>query len=63
MKDNRIKLENILLKYGISVIDATTGRTNPTLGELIDEPANEIEALYEKAEQIRDEMREDGIAV
>lgn len=32
-------------------------------GAMMDEPMNEIEALYEKAEQLRDEIREDGIYV
>lgn len=57
---SNIKLENILLKFAIRVLDVSNGKGNPTLGEMIDEPVNEIEALYEKAEQLRDELREDG---
>lgn len=57
---SNIKLESILLKFAIRVLDVSNGKGNPTLGEMIDEPVNEIEALYEKAEQLRDELREDG---
>ena len=77
---SNIKLENILLKFAINVLDVSNGKGNPTLGEMIDEPVAAIEKLfdityeddaanrriveqYERAEQIRDELREDGIAL
>jgi hypothetical protein len=74
---SNIKLENILLKFAIRVLDVSNGKGNPTLGEMIDEPAAEIEELYgvsdddgiygteeqyERAEQLRDGLREDGVA-
>lgn len=60
---SNVKLENTLLKFAINVLDVSNGKGNPSLGEMIDEPVNEIEALYEKAERARDGLREDGIDV
>lgn len=79
---NDVKLENILMKFAIRVLETQSGKENPTIGELIDTPRDEILALfgvddeteenedvfgteeqYEKAEQLRDSMREDGISV
>lgn len=40
---NRIKLENILLTFGNRLLEVAGNKDNPTLGELIDTPADEIE--------------------
>lgn len=42
-----VDLETILLKYGNRVLDVRNGKENPTLGELIDTPAQELEALVQ----------------
>jgi len=42
------ELENILLAFGNRLLDVANGRENPTLGELIDTPRNEIKALIAK---------------
>lgn len=41
------KLENILLEFAMDVMDMDRGKTNPTIGELIDKPANKILELFE----------------
>lgn len=46
---NRIKLENILLEFGNRLLDVANNKENPTLGELIDEPANAIDKLVTNA--------------
>lgn len=38
------ELEIILTKYANAVLDAKNGKTNPTLGELVDKPKQAIEA-------------------
>ncbi len=40
-----ISLELILLKYGNAVLDARSGKANPTLGELLDVPREAIVEL------------------
>ena len=39
------KLEITLLDFANKVLDARNGMTNPTLGELIDNPKDKIKAL------------------
>jgi hypothetical protein len=39
------KLENTLLKYANAILDAKNGKTNPTLGELVDEHRQEVKDL------------------
>jgi hypothetical protein len=39
------KLELILLKFANRVLDVKNGKENPTLGELVNVPLNEIMAL------------------
>jgi hypothetical protein len=37
-----IRIENILLKFGNRLLETASGKGNPTLGELIDEPTADI---------------------
>jgi hypothetical protein len=41
------KIELILLKFANDVLDVRNGKTNPTMGELIDKPTKEIIRLLE----------------
>lgn len=41
-------IESILLEYGSKVIDAHNGKTNPTIGELLEEPTQKLMALLEE---------------
>ena len=41
------KLELILLRFANDVLDVKEGKTNPTMGELIDKPTKEIIKLLE----------------
>ncbi len=41
------KIELILLKFANDVLDVKEGKTNPTMGELIDKPTKEIIKLLE----------------
>jgi hypothetical protein len=39
------KLENIVLEYSIKLLNAANGKENPTVGELVDKPKEQIKAL------------------
>jgi len=41
------KIELILLKFANDVLDVKEGKTNPTIGELIDKPTKDIIRLLE----------------
>lgn len=58
MTDTRVKLENIILKFAIRILDLHKGKEDPTIGELIDEPADAIEALYDEKNAITRAMEE-----
>jgi len=42
------KLELILLKFANRVLEVKNTNKNPTLGELIDTPLNEVKALFKE---------------
>jgi len=49
------KLTNILLEFAMDVMDMDRGKTNPTMGELIDKPANKIIELFSEASEVKND--------